>query len=404
MKIVKSLTRSLLFLTMLLLAMGQLQRIQVTTTLAIYVHDIVLAVWCGGAVVLQPQFRKMLWHFFRKRRREEIFLAGWIILGLAVSLVMGNAVLPSLSYLLRLSVYVCFGFLLYFNLAHHYLRPSEVFYGFLLTGFLWLFFGFLQFFLLPDTRFLFFLGWDDHYHRLISTILDPGFVGILFVLTFWLLQFCQEKYHIFKKSWPSILYYVGSLTLGAGVLLTYSRASFLAYICGLVFVSVILLQKKHQRESVRYILIAVVFVALIPFLPQPGGEGVQLGRSSTVNARTESIKQVVERMKPIDWILGRGIFVRYQLSGITANSSVSADHGNLPDNWLLMLIAGTGVVGTALFCWLGLQILKRTYRKNIWLFVSTIALLIHGLFDASLVYPFVVIFFAGFTALSEVTQ
>ncbi|MDZ7586275.1 MAG: hypothetical protein U0946_00850, partial [Patescibacteria group bacterium] len=36
-----------------------------------------------------------------------------------------------------------------------------------------------QYLFLPDTRFLLKFGWDEHYYRMIGTVLDPNYLGIM---------------------------------------------------------------------------------------------------------------------------------------------------------------------------------------------------------------------------------
>ena len=50
-------------------------------------------------------------------------------------------------------------------------------------GLIFIFLGFLQYFLYPNLRNLYYLGWDDHLYRLFSTFLDPNFAG-LFIASF----------------------------------------------------------------------------------------------------------------------------------------------------------------------------------------------------------------------------
>ena len=59
--------------------------------------------------------------------------------------------------------------------------------------------GFIQYFFYPDLRNLYYLGWDPHYYRIVSTILDPNFCGILFALGVFLslYLYSQKKLKVF---------------------------------------------------------------------------------------------------------------------------------------------------------------------------------------------------------------
>ena len=54
----------------------------------------------------------------------------------------------------------------------------------MLSGIFIVFFGYLQFLFYPSLRNLYYLGWDEHIHRMFSTFLDPNFAGVVFVLFF----------------------------------------------------------------------------------------------------------------------------------------------------------------------------------------------------------------------------
>ncbi len=81
--------------------------------------------------------------------------------------------------------------------------------------------GLIQFFMYPDLRNLMYLGWDPHYYRLFSTLLDPNYMGLLLVFTLLM------GFGIFTKK-HSVWIIAGQLVTFVALLLTYSRSSFLA--------------------------------------------------------------------------------------------------------------------------------------------------------------------------------
>lgn len=380
-------------LFLFLLTLGQLQRVQVSPNLAFYLHDILLAVWCGISFLASAAFRQYLYEHLRQiGKSKEVLFFAWVAVGLVAAFLRNEAITLAIFYLLRLGLYFLFTNLLFYLIHKNVFQKAIVVAGFLLYGVLVLYFGFLQYFLMPDTRWLFFLGWDDHYYRLISTLFDPGFTGIILVLTFCLLQTFEVKVHQPKIEIPKVLL---SSLLCVGLLLTYSRASYLALLVSIVMAGGYFFQHKAARLTLGMLFYLIFFLAGLFFLPHPGGEGVNLNRTASVYARTTGISATLTQMKPLDWLIGRGLFVPNTKSGTAFQQP---DHAHIPDNWIIFILNGTGVVGLIFFVILIWNLFRNFYQKNIWLAIGLVAIFIHGLFNASVVYPFVLLFLIGMVA------
>jgi O-antigen ligase len=103
----------------------------------------------------------------------------------------------------------------------------------LIMGFALLVIGFLQLIFLPNIIFLAQYGWDPHVGRMLSTFLDPNFLGAL--LTFFF-AICFAFYFRYK-SWADgkkLFWLILSGLFATGVALTFSRSAFLSL--GVVFV------------------------------------------------------------------------------------------------------------------------------------------------------------------------
>ncbi len=375
------------------MTLGQLQRIQITSTSAIFFHDIWISVGIVVALATSMSFRSAVVRTVKQiLTRKYVALVGWLLIGLLGAAFQQQNISPSILYLGRLSLYGAFGLLVWSLIKEKFLTQREVFGGLILSGVAVLYFGFLQYFFMPDMRWLFFLGWDDHYYRLLSTLLDPGFVGILFILTFCAVQ------TLFLRNYLKVCI---SAMFMLGILLTYSRATYVA------FLTVCILGSLHSwwcgRKGKGVVLVAYVvcFLFSLPFLPHPGGEGVRLERTASVHARTENITSAVSTMKPVDWVIGKGIFMPLRPS---VTEFAQPDHARLPDNWIVFILTGMGVVGLALFLISVGKIFIEFYRKNVWLALSVFAVLVHGLFNATIVYPFVVLFMLMFAVSSPKTN
>lgn len=371
------------------LAMGQLQRIDLAGWPAFYIHDLLL----GGFVAtqfFQPQFRQLVRQGLRSIPRLGWLWLGWILSGLVIAAIVDRSIVYSVLSLARLVLYVLGGVGVYRLIKTHQLTTFWL--SFCLSSFfgLLLYFGFLQYFLLPDTRFLFFTGWDDHLYRLISTIFDPGFTGLLLVLG---LIFFQQSRQM-TKQWlifgqPLWLWGV-SVLLVLATLLTYSRASYLAMVVALGLLAGATWRTKSTQQAILAIGLLVMFVIGIFSLPRPGGEGVRLERTSTITARTSNIAVALLPLdSPITLVIGQGLFTPYQAQE-TSIYTGDQPHARVADNWLVMLLNGTGVIGLGL----SVALLGRLWwwaksQTNSWLWIGLSATIVHGMFNASLTYPFV---------------
>ena len=82
----------------------------------------------------------------------------------------------------------------------------------------------IQYLFLPDTRFLLRYGWDEHYYRMIGTVLDPNYLGVMLGMIGIYLIYKYTNRQIDK--WGKILL---ALIFG-GLVVTYSRASWVAMV------------------------------------------------------------------------------------------------------------------------------------------------------------------------------
>lgn len=230
--------------------------------------------------------------------------------------------------------------------------------------------GCVQYVLYPDLRNLYYLGWDPHYQRLFSTLLDPNFAGILFVLT-----------SILLVGTSNILWLL--LPIGA-LLLTFSRSSLIAFFVGF-FVWGFLVGKK------QLILGLLTFFLIVIILLPKNGEGHNLLRTVSSYARVGSAVQSIELIKEKP-LLGHG-FVRMGI-----------------DTSLLSVAASTGVIGLAAYVWIivclfqmGLEGLKRPKTRDFSTryLAMLVALMVHSLFVNSLLYPWVMVWMWMTTGVLE---
>ncbi len=219
---------------------------------------------------------------------------------------------------------------------------------------LFVLFGFIQYLFYPDMRIMKNLGFDDHYYRLVGTLLDPNFTGAALSLI--------SFYFLFQKDYLTFLISLGALVL------TFSRASYLSFLAPLIF---LIIKNKNYKLITIFGLIALG----VYFVPKPFGEGVNLLRTFSIFSRLDSWKTGVELFlqKPI---LGWGYNTLRNLNGIKVSI----------DNSFIFVLATSGMLGLISFVYFLYSI-----YKNSTLFGKTILLsvLTHSMFNNTYFFPWV---------------
>ncbi|MCX6724666.1 MAG: O-antigen ligase family protein [Candidatus Shapirobacteria bacterium] len=236
-------------------------------------------------------------------------------------------------------------------------------------------FALIQYFLWPNLKALEVLQYDPHFYRAVGTFLDPGFTGIILVLTLILLI----NNGLYRKSnllWMIIVY--------IALALTYSRASWLAFFVGMTVIA-------FYKKSWKLFLFITGILALTWFLiPQPAGEGGKLTRVYTIQSRFQNYQQAVKIIKERP-ILGVGFntlrYYQKKQGFLTEENWQTNQAGAGLDNSWLFILATTGILGFVSYLWLGWKALGRF--KNILVVSSLTAVFIHSFFLNSLFYPWV---------------
>lgn len=367
-----------------LFSLGQLQRIQINTNIAFYLHDVVILFWLIFSFLYHRTWKNVqIPKNALKNYGLEILFCTTIIIGWIFGVKNFHTFLQPMLYLGRIVAYVLFtASFLPLEITWH--KQNILFIGYIASGILVLFWGILQYIFLPDTRFLSVLGWDDHYYRLISTQFDPAFTGMMFVFTF---AYLFRLKTIFEKN--KYFFYLLLFLLTNGVLFTYSRASYLSFIG--VLLGGFYFEKKLNffKNSLLYFLI--LFILALPFLPKPGGEGVRLNRTSTIESRKEIAIRDISKLHGYQWIIGHGLFISSEQS----QDQNRPNHAHLSDNVLLTIFTGTGIIGCYIFFLLAFKWGKYLYENDSNFFVITLSVLIHSFFNNTLFQPFMLLLWLG---------
>lgn len=268
-------------------------------------------------------------------------------------------VVKSLLYLVRLFLYSSIPIFIY----SYFKNKKEVIKYLLFVSIVVAVFGWLQYFFWPDTRALKILNWDDHYRRIIGTLLDPGFTAIILVLGSILALF-RKKYFIF-------------IFLVLTTLFTYSRAGYLALILAAGYLLV-------KSNKVKYLVLGILGLFMIGYilLPRGVGEGLKLNRTSTISARILNYNQSLQ-------IIKKSPAIGVGFDNICSAKAVYLNEVNLDshscfglDNSILFILATTGITGLIIFI-----VLLLNLPTDLLIVTSFVAILVHSLFSNTLFYP-----------------
>jgi hypothetical protein len=370
----------------LVFPLGQLERLPIQTVgVNIYLHDLIIS---GFILVFAYHYRKKT-HLIRVEKSVFPFIliasASFLInifrWGAADSLL-------GFLYLARWIVYFLF-YLFLSNLLDKndwkkHLKKSII-YSITIS----IIIGFAQYFLYPDLRFLKYFDWDPHYFRLTGAWLDSGFSGMIYLLFFiYLFQLFSGSFLKIKK----ILLLVGSYLAMA---LTYSRSSFLAFLTvGLIY--------SLKLKKVKYFVATMILLLSTAWLlPRKSTVSTQLERKDSVYARIENWQDSL-KVSFRSPILGVG-FNNYQVAQeklIDKNISPTSHSASGADSSLFFILATTGIIGLSAYLFHIYNSVSRS-KNSLLLLASTGALLVHSIFNNSLFYSWIMIWWWIIIALEE---
>ncbi len=394
--------------------LGQLTRVTVSSGKAFYLHEFFML---PALVLLLPLCKPILHGVWSSGKLRWIIASfAWILLGIVVAFVQYGSITPGL-YLIRLLWYVlfCIEVGVLFNSHPRGLRT-----WLLLVGIWYWWLAILQYILLPDTRFLWLYGWDDHYYRMIGTVYDPGLTGILVCLTAYVTYSVSKKWLIGK---------IITAVLLLSCILTYSRASYMAITVSLLYLVIgtqkisvqKLLAANFYRKNAR-IMAAICLVSLslvfgiYAIIPKPGGEGVNLLRTSTITARIHTATEAVQMLKGTEWILGRGLFTtdtptntivtEATEQGISSEQFASevqasklssqSDRAVFPDSIFILLLTQTGVIGLISGVYILYLSLRWLRQREPLLAAAVVAVMVQSQFNNTLLHPYIVLYLGLF--------
>ncbi|HVZ78076.1 MAG TPA: O-antigen ligase family protein, partial [Gemmatimonadaceae bacterium] len=234
--------------------------------------------------------------------------------------------------------------------------------------------------------------WDEQGHRLVSTVLDPNFAGLLIAIALiFRLARMAEGIQEPGNGWILTL-------LAAALVLTVSRSSVLALAVGLV----VIVALRGVRFRLGYVF-AVAAALAIPVFFLMRGYLVSLNR---LYIDTSALERV------IPWARALVLFRDHPVLGIGFNAAREAQraYGWIPvgiadvslDAGLLFVATMTGIIGLALYLavlWRVVRVARLVYRDpafapadrahGVATAACVVAVVVHSFFANSLLLPFV---------------
>ncbi len=374
--------RLLLITTIASIIPGQIIRISPSSSSAITLTDIMVAITVVSFLIYSLIFRKPLILpkkiFFLALIFSQLALTSTIIAANNFSL---GQILVSSLFLLRFIVYF-----LIVIVAANVIQKNKVNQWFdmtLIIGIIFAFIGLLQIILIPDLSFLTIYGWDPHQNRLASSLIDPNFSGGLLTIFFAI----ALAMYLYKKN---IKYLIATFIIFASIILTFSRSSYLALLTAVIVIGLV--------KSPKSLIITLLLFALIIFASPNVRNRISgaLTLDETSKARIESWQNGLSIFSH-NYLFGVGFntyrFAQEKYGNFSLDDPLGGHSGAGSDSSLILTAATTGILGFSAFCLFILAIIKlitkniaKDYQK-LATAAAFFAILVHSQFVNSLFYP-----------------
>ena len=274
------------------------------------------------------------------------------------------------SYLLRLLIYFFFALAIF-----SYTSEKNGYFGVKksleLLSVVTISFSYGQYFFYPNIRNLFYLGWDPHVSRAVGLFFDSATAGAIFGLLALYQLTVFKKNHLVRN----LLLFIALVVL---LLLSYSRASYLAFGAGFLYYS------KYYLRPLAVLAIFFIFLSAILLLPKSEGQSTNLKRFFSIEARIESINQGLMLWKK-NLLLGVG----YNRIGAFAEKKEIPNHASASfQSSYVTILATSGIIGLSCLFLLMLALFNNVNHLGK-IVISFIAIL--SLFDNILFQNFVLL-------------
>lgn len=267
-------------------------------------------------------------------------------------------------YLIRWVFYA----LLYFS-VYHTVKTEKDFKNIIaalsVSALLLAFLGFIQLAVYPDLEALEEEGWDPHINRLVSTWLDPNFVGGLFAFIISILTGLALHLRTLPRK---IALAAAIFILTTAAYLTYSRSAWLALAAGIVTISLI--------KSRKLLIIGLIAILIGLSASERARDRTQeLVQSVTsVFTQTAQTPDPTARLRIKSYNQTLYLIEKYPLLGVGYNNLRTVNHregfvvseeihnAGGSDSSLLTILATTGIIGFIPFILIYIFALRVAWR------------------------------------------
>lgn len=373
--------KSLTYLTLVSLYLGQLGKITQFNQTKLYLFDILILLYNSALAFYFAKNKNF------KLKPNLIFLMGFACFGL-ISLIFtplkldAKEYFASFGYNLRFASYILLTLFIYNLNQINVINPKNLHNFLIKTGILVFIVGLMQLLVLPDLEKLDpSLGFDPHKNRMVSTFFDPNFLGIYFVLCLFL---CLRNLTIYTRKTQIFLILLFIL----GIILTFSRSAWLSLIILLTFFSL--------KKTKILIPITVGLILTLIIVPQKQIRIVNIfdpkdSAAFRINSWNNTIKIIKE-----NWIFGVGYnafrYAQIEYGFLERDNTSLSGAGS--DSSLLLVWATSGIWGLIFYLSYFAYLIAQNYKSKDYLGLGlVITILINSIFINSLFYPQVVITF-----------
>jgi len=292
-------------------------------------------------------------------------------------------------YLIRVIAYFSFAHAIYYISLGDKVKEKMITFLFLSIS-LFLIIGFIQYLFYFDLRHLYFVGWDDHYFRFVSTLFDPGYTAFLLIIgLIILLEFCLPVTKYFK--------YILIALFIISILLTFSRAGYITLL-GYFLI-------KYMKNFIKITLISTAIILVILILPKPKSSGVEIYRTFSIYSRLDNYRETfnIFRNHPLFGI-GFDNMCHYRINFLNTDN-IKSHSCSGSDSSILLLLATSGILGFVTFINVVINVIKSPIKDsyNRMLSYLLLIILINSLFNNSLFYNYLMGVYAIIIGMGEST-
>ncbi|OGC46952.1 hypothetical protein A3F07_02825 [candidate division WWE3 bacterium RIFCSPHIGHO2_12_FULL_38_15] len=388
--------KSLFVISFFILALGQLSSVSKSEGINLYLFDVFILIYALLGIVYLLINRQLI--------IPKTLVMFFIFCFIGLTTLVANKYkletfefLTSISYLIRLFIYLLFATTTFNLLTKNIIKTDIIIKTIILSGVIICILGFIQLIILPDFEVLDpDFGWDPHKYRLASTFFDPNFTGAYINLCFILLLYYKLdlKGRISKK-----LFYILLILFLISLLLTFSRSAWL------MFSLIVLIYGILKSPKL------IIMAGLMAFLAYFAVPRIQTRISGSTDPADSAYYRFISWSNAVEIskdnpVIGVG-FNAYRYAqleyGFVSPDTLGGHSGAGSDSSLLLVLATTGIIGFVIFL-MGLMhplILFFKSKEFIFYTLSFLGLMVHSLFVNSLFFPQIAVLWILFLALAE---